>query len=92
MIDTLKLIYAMEEWNSKLRKAGLAIDISRQWTIGPPVLEIWWSCQISGGPDAINRQYLFVKSNTGDIIYLFLYKAFEQSLQYITFTEKDKKA
>ena len=51
---------------------GLDIDISRQWTIGPPVLEIWWSCQIVGGPDVANRQYLFVKSNTADIIYLFL--------------------
>ena len=63
--------------------AGLEIDISRQWTIGPPVLEIWWSSQISGGPDVANRQYLFVKSNTADIIYLFLYKEFEQTLQYI---------
>ena len=35
---------------------GLDIDISKQWTIGPPVLEIWWSCQISGGPDVANRQ------------------------------------
>ena len=52
--------------------AGLEIDISRQWTIGPPVLEIWWPCQISGGPDVANRQYLFVKSNTADIINLFL--------------------
>ena len=71
----------------------LEIDISRQWIIGPPVLEIWWhqSCKISGGPDVANRQYLFVKSNTADIIYLFLYSAFEQSLQYITFTEKDMK-
>ena len=52
----------------------LEIDISRQWTIGPPVLEIWWPCQISDGPDVAspNRQYLFVKSNTADIIYLFL--------------------
>ena len=74
--------------------AGLEINISRQWTIGPPVLEIWWSCQISGGPDVANHQYLFVKSNTADIIYPFLYKAFEQSLQYISlaFTEKDMKA
>ena len=71
---------------------GLEIDISRQWTIGPPVLEIWCSCQIYGGPDVANRQYLFVKSNTADIIYLFLYKTFEQSLQYMTFTEKDMKA
>ena len=68
-------------------RPGLEIDISRQWTIGPPVLEIWWSCQISGGPDVANRQYLFVKSNTADIVYLFL--AFEQYSQYITFTEKD---
>ena len=30
--------------------AGLEIYISRQWTIGPPVLEIWWSCKISGVP------------------------------------------
>ena len=29
--------------------AGLEIYISRQWTIGPPALEIWWSSQISGG-------------------------------------------
>ena len=73
--------------------AGLEINISRQWTIGPPVLEIWWSCQISGGPDvAINCQYLFVKSNTADIIYLFLYKEFEESFLYITYTEKDMKA
>ena len=42
---------------------GLEIYISRQWTIGPPVLEIWWSCQISGGPDVVNRQYFFVKRN-----------------------------
>ena len=57
-------------------------------------MEIWWSCQISGGLDVANRQYLFVKTNTADIIYLFLvmYKAFEQYLQYITFTEKDMKA
>ena len=52
--------------------SGLEIDISRQWSIGPPVLEIWWSCQISGGPDVANRQYVFVKSNTADMIYLFL--------------------
>ena len=71
---------------------GLQIDISRQWTIGPPVLKIWWSCQISGGPDVANCQYLFVKSNTSDIIYLFLFKAFEQSLRYITYTEKDMEA
>ena len=51
---------------------GLEIDISRQWTIRLLVLEIWWSCQISVGPDVANRQYLFVKSNTADIIYLFL--------------------
>ena len=53
-------------------RTGLEINISRQWTIGPPVLNIWWSCQISGGPDVANRQSLFVKSNTADIIYLFL--------------------
>ena len=47
---------------------GLEIDFSRQWTIGPPVLEMWWSCQISGDPDVANLQYLFVKSNTADII------------------------
>ena len=34
--------------------SGLEIYISRQWTIGPPALEIWWSCQISGGPDVAN--------------------------------------
>ena len=56
------------------------------------LLEIWCSCQIDGGPDVANRQYLFVKSKTTDIIYLFLYKTFEQSLQYMTFTEKDMKA
>ena len=27
--------------------AGLEIYISRQWTTGPPAMEIWWSCQIS---------------------------------------------
>ena len=64
--------------------AGLEINISRQWTIGPPVLDIRWSCQISGGPDVANRHNLFVKSNTADIIYLFLFKAFEQSLQWVT--------
>ena len=63
---------------------GLEIYISRQSTIGPQVLEIWWSCQISGGPDVANRKYFVVKSNTADRTYLFLYKAFEQSLQYIT--------
>ena len=57
-------------WNDP----GLEIDISRQWTIGPPVVEIWWSCQISGGPDVANSQYLFVKSNTAEIIFPFLYK------------------
>ena len=37
-------------WVSKFFwKTGLEIDISRQWTIGPPVLEIWWSCQTAGG-------------------------------------------
>ena len=40
-----------------LGSPGLEIDISRQWTIGPPVLETWWSCQISGGSDVGNRQY-----------------------------------
>ena len=72
--------------------AGLDIYISRQCTVGPPVLKIWWSCQIPGGPDVANRQYFFVKSNTADRIYYFLYKAFEQSLQYIQFYEKDVKA
>ena len=70
----------------------LEIDISRQWTIGPPVLEIWWSCKISGGPDVANRQCVCLSKKTADIIYILLYKAFEQSLQYMTFTEKDMKA
>ena len=69
--------------------AGLDIFISRQWTIGPPVLEIWWSCQISGGPNVANRQYWFDNSNAADRIYLFLHKGFEQSLQYMIFNEKD---
>ena len=37
--------------------SGLEINISRQWTIGPLALEIWWSwqsCQMSGGPDLAN--------------------------------------
>ena len=66
--------------------------ISRQWTIGPPVLEIWCSCHISGGQDVANRQYFLVKSNTADRIYLLLYKAFEQSLPCIKFNENDMKA
>ena len=33
--------------------SGLEIYISRQWTIGPPALEIWWSCQIPGGPEQV---------------------------------------
>ena len=38
---------------------GLEINISRQWTIGPPALEIWWSCQVSqsGGPDVANSTF-----------------------------------
>ena len=74
-----------------LTSAGLEIYISRQWTIGLPVLEIWWSCQISGGPDVANVNICLSNQNTADILYLFLnmYKAFEQYLQYITSTEKD---
>ena len=33
-------------------QAGLGIDISRQWTIGPPALD-------TGGPDVGNCTFLF---------------------------------
>ena len=39
----------------------LVIDISRHWTDGPPAHEIWWSCQISGGPDIASCTFLGVK-------------------------------
>ena len=68
----------------------LEINISRQWTIGPPALEIWWSCQVSGGPDVVKCTFFWAKSNTADRIYLLPYKTFENTLQYILhFIEKD---
>ena len=30
--------------NSYKVRPGLQINISRQWTIGPPALKIWWLC------------------------------------------------
>ena len=60
-------------------QAGLEINISRQWTIGPLALEIWWSCQISGGPDVAT--FVLIKSNTADRIYLLPHKTFENTLQ-----------
>ena len=73
-----------------ISKSGLEINISRQWTIGPPALEIWWSCQVSGGPDVVNCTFFGAKSNTADRIYLLPYKTFENTLQYILhFIEKD---
>ena len=50
--------------------SGLEINISSQWTIGPLALEIWWSCQISGGPDLANCTFVLIKSNTADRIQL----------------------
>ena len=55
---------------------GLEINISRQWTIGPLAMEIWWSCQISGGPDLANRTIVLIKSNTAYRMYPLPYKTF----------------
>ena len=60
--------------------SGLEIKISRQWTIGPPALEIWWSCQISGGPDVAKCTFVLVKSNTADRIDLLPYETFEKDV------------
>ena len=69
-------------------ESGLEIYISRQWTIGPPALGIWWSYQISGGPDVANCTFFWAKSNTADRIYLLPYKTFEKTLQYVHFIER----
>ena len=63
----LKPVYAHLR---QMGHSGLEINISRQWTIGPLALKIWWSCQISGGPDLANNTIILIKSNTADRIYL----------------------
>ena len=71
--------------------AALLID-SRwsQWTIGPPALEIWWSCQISGGPDVANCIF-FWQNQTQLTEFTFSHTRliYENTLQYIHFIEKD---
>ena len=79
------LIFGLHRFSfllSSVISLGIEINISRQWTIGPQALEIWWSCQISGRSD------FWVKSNTADRIYLVPYKTFEMTLHYIHFIEK----
>ena len=70
--------------------AGLEIYISRQWTVGPPALEIWWSCQISGGPDVANCIF-FWQNQTQLTEFTFSHTRliYEKTLQYIHFIEKD---
>ena len=72
------------------RVTGLEIYISRQWTIGPPALEIWWSCQISGGPDVANCIF-FWQNQTQLTEFTFSHTRliYEKTLQYIYFIEKD---
>ena len=60
-------------------QAGLEIYISRQWTIGPPALEIWWSCQMSGGPNVAARVYLQEFTP---------YKTFEKTVQHLNCIQK----
>ena len=66
--------------------------ISKQWTIGPPVLEIWWSCTISGGPDLADCQY-FLSNHIQLTEFTFSCSISTiLELTYIKFNEKDIKA
>ena len=55
LINHFSVIAVLSSLGNEFRYSpGLEIYITRQWTIGPPALDIWWSCQISGGPDIGN--------------------------------------
>ena len=62
--------------------------MSRQWTIGPPALEIWWSCQISGGPDVADYIFLAKIKHSWQNL-LAPVQDFWKDLQYIHFIEND---
>ena len=57
IINYVKILFTVSRMKM-ISKTGLEIDISMQCTIEPPALEIWWSCQISGGPDVANFQWV----------------------------------
>ena len=88
---SLGTMSASASYIENLAYTGLEIYISRRWTIGPPALEILWSCQISGGLDVANCIF-FWQNQTQLTEFTFshtrLIYIYEKTLQY-TFIEKD---